>query len=215
MHTHTILKTLTLTLSTASIAAIAALPGVAADFNGLQSTGLDCSSSLVTAGGSDFTACQGAFKGNDTGAKSALLEALNGGLFDEFTEPGTWSLWGKSDEGQFFAEQGNTSGTWNLLNGDSLTGPFVLSLKASNAYSAYLFNEGTEILGGTFSTGGVSTNRKGKAQDLSHASIFVQTAANDNSVELDEPSLSGSGYLLLLAGAPLALSMSKSKQKEA
>ncbi|RZM82728.1 hypothetical protein [Leptolyngbya iicbica] len=211
MKTSIALQALALTLSTVGTLAVTTLPSQAADLGGLQVTGLDCSSALVTAGGANFATCQGAFTGNDTGAQSAFLTALNDGLFADFTEASDWSLWGKSDEGDFTADQGEVAGTWSLLNMDSLTGPFVLSLKSSNAFSAYLFTDATTVTDGTFSTLGVSTNAKGKPQALSHASIFVPASVSQEVVELDEPSLSITGVLMLLAGAPLAMAMTKTK----
>lgn len=131
-----------------------------------------CSSATVTAGGVGYTACRGAFEGNDTGAGNPLLTLLNGGLFAAEAGSGTWTQLGKSDSGQFKADEGSTSGNWSLLTGQKLSGTFVLSLKASTYYSAYLFTNLSDITGGFFETIGVSTNKKGMAQGLSHASLF-------------------------------------------
>ncbi len=143
MNAKVTLKTLSLAFATMSAITVTALPSQAADLGGLQAIGLDCSNGLVTAGGSDFTACEGAFVGNDTDAENTFLTALNNGLFADFTDASIWLLWGKSDADNFAADQGKTDGRWGLLGADSLTGPFVLSLKASNTFSAYLFTDAT------------------------------------------------------------------------
>jgi hypothetical protein len=189
-----------------------ALPSAAASFGNLKATGLDCTHALVTAGDHDFLACAGAFEGNDTGNGNPLLTELNNGLFDDYVSGGTWSLLGKSDEGDFNADQGQTIGNWSLAAGDTLGSPFVLSLKASNSFSAYLFNDVSDIIDGTFTTAGVSTNKNGKSQDLSHASLFVLANAEEEIVELSENSFSASSILMFLMGAPMALALTKTKK---
>jgi hypothetical protein len=135
---------------------------------------VSCKSGSVTATGfGGATACAGSFSGNDTGAGNPLLTSLNGGLFSSFTGNTTWKLLGKSDAANsgFTASNGATKGSWSLLQ--AITGPFVISLKSSTGYSAYFFDGKTPITSGTFNTLGVSVNKQGKAQALSHASIFV------------------------------------------
>lgn len=150
---------------------------------------VSCSSGAVTASGfGDATACAGAFDGNDTGAQGTLLTKLNDeGLFDSFVGDATWSLLGKSDDGSgiLTASNGLASGTWSLLT--AITQPFVLSLKAGNSYSAYLFDGTTPITSGTFETLGVSVNGRGNAQALSHASIFIADVDDNGSVDVPEP----------------------------
>jgi hypothetical protein len=152
---------------------------------------LSCSNGSVTADGfGAATACAGSFTGNDTGAKSTLLSNLNNGLFSDFVGTAEWSLFGKSDDGNnsFTASNNQTSGTWQLLT--AITQPFVISFKSANSYSAYLFDGSTPITSGTFNTLGVSVNGKGKAQALSHASIFIANVTapeEDDNVEVPEP----------------------------
>jgi hypothetical protein len=205
-------SSLSTAISVIGLITATALPSSAAS---LTMTGVDCSNSLVTAGGSDFSACAGAFSGNDTGNGNPFLQELNTGLFDDYIEGGTWSLFGKSDEGAFLADQGQTTGDWSLLNGNGLSQPFVISLKASNSFSAYLFAEVSEIIDvtfGTFTTDGVSTNPTGKAQDLSHASIFIHSAPEEEPVELSEASFSPGSLLMFLAGAPMFFAIAKIKK---
>lgn len=189
-----------------------AQPSAAASFGNLDATGLDCTNALVTAGDHDFSACAGAFEGNDTGNGNPLLTELNNGLFDDYVSGGTWSLFGKSDEGDFNADEGQALGNWSLAAGDTLGSPFVLSLKSSNSFSAYLFNDVSDIVDGTFTTAGVSTNKSGKSQDLSHASIFIHSAPVEEPTEISEASLSPGSILMFLMGAPLAFAVTKTKK---
>lgn len=146
-----------------------------------------CSAGSVTANGfGSATACEGAFSGNDTGAGDPLLTSLNGGLFSNFTGNAEWEFLGKSDQNNsiFTADNDATSGDWSILQ--AITSPFVISLKAGNAYSAYFFNSNTSITSGTFNTLGVSVNKNGNPQALSHASLFVVKTDNPPE-EVPEP----------------------------
>ncbi|MDY6899260.1 MAG: PEP-CTERM sorting domain-containing protein, partial [Cyanobacteriota bacterium] len=53
-----------------------------------QAASLSCNAGTVTAGGQDYTACEGTFSGNDTGNKSSFLDDLNDGLL--FQEVASW-----------------------------------------------------------------------------------------------------------------------------
>ncbi|GAP97941.1 hypothetical protein NIES2104_44940 [Leptolyngbya sp. NIES-2104] len=116
------------------------------------------------------TSCIGAFEGNDAqgNGTGALFNQLSTGVFNGLTN---WEFVGKSDEGAFNAP-GGSSGTWNIAT--SINSPFVLSLKAANSWSAYFFEnaDALAVFGGTWETDGVSTNKRGIAQDLSHATIY-------------------------------------------
>ncbi|MEA5552511.1 PEP-CTERM sorting domain-containing protein [Anabaena cylindrica UHCC 0172] len=139
-------------------------------------TGLACNNSDVKFGALSATACEGAFEGNDTGAKGTLLSKLNNNLFSSEIGTGVqWTLAGKSDSGDFTADNtadGDLTLAGNLTS--FLGKTFVVSLKASTSYSAYLFEnfQGT-TLEAVYNTIGVSTNKQGTAQGLSHASLFL------------------------------------------
>ncbi|WP_416676260.1 PEP-CTERM sorting domain-containing protein [Egbenema bharatensis] len=187
-------------LFSASLIAISALSLSAMS---ASAASLSCSNGSVTANGfGSATACAGSFTGNDTGASSTLLADLNGGLFSSYVGTAQWSLFGKSDDGNnsFTASNNQTSGTWQLLN--AITQPFVISFKAGNAYSAYLFDGSTPITSGTFDTLGVSVNGKGNARDLSHASIFIANVApkDNNNVEVPEPGMMAALGMVAIGG---------------
>ncbi|VXD17000.1 conserved exported hypothetical protein [Planktothrix serta PCC 8927] len=158
-----------------------------------------CSTSDISLGGVlgdlvDATACKGAFGENDTGKQGTLLGKLDAGLFaTEFdnNEEVSWSLLAKSDETNnlFDAKENFNTGDWSFKQALS-TDTFVLSLKSSTGYSAYLFKDydWTKGLTGIFNTIGVSTN-KGQGQALSHASLFAAnvTTVTPPPVEVPEP----------------------------
>lgn len=157
------------------------------------------------------TACEGAFQGNDTGASSTLLSDLNGGMFSSFVGADTtWSLGAKSDDAGSWlsADQDENSGRWSLLDTIS-SGTFVLSLKAGNYYSAYLFQGidfATTGLQGVFDTVGVAFNSNNlEGLDLSHASIFV--ASGGDTTPVPEPAT-----LLGLAVVGGGLSLSRRRK---
>ncbi|MBE9052706.1 PEP-CTERM sorting domain-containing protein [Nostocales cyanobacterium LEGE 11386] len=145
------------------------------------SSSVKCSLTDVFIGSVSASACQGPFSGNDTGAGNPLLTELNNGLFNVGTNV-TWELVGKSDSSQnnqfgFQAQNDSSTGTWSLDQAlDSGPSTFVISLKSSTSYSAYLFqniNLSQTGLEGIFNTIGVSLAGNGKSgKDLSHASLF-------------------------------------------
>ncbi|MEA5418143.1 PEP-CTERM sorting domain-containing protein [Spirulina sp. CCNP1310] len=157
------------------------------------SASTDCAAGGV--GLLEYAACVTA-SGNDVGDKGTLLSGLqSGSLFSGFdTSAFEWSVVGKSDEGNNPLSAGKKStGSWSL-SGLNLTGPFVVSLKAGNEYSAYYFNNVTEAINsGTFSTA--------NGKDLSHMTIAAATTPGTPSTGTPEPfSMIGAG-LAIGAGA--------------
>ena len=144
-----------------------------------------CSLNNISIGGTAATDCKGPFEGNDTGAQGTLLTNLNNGLFNVGTNV-AWELAGKSDEGGnsygFTAKNDFSTGNWGLGN-SSISNPvtglstFVISLKTSTAYSAYLFKDidlSKTGLTGAFNTIGVALDGSGNnGKALSHASLFI------------------------------------------
>jgi hypothetical protein len=141
-------------------------------------TSVVCNITDIKFGSLTATACEGAFSGNDTGAGKPLETLLDGGLFSDFVGTGVdWSLLGKSDDTnpEFITAANTANGTLTIANDFSWLGKtFVISLKASNSYSAYLFqNFQSANLQAIYNTIGVSQNGQGNAQGLSHASVFL------------------------------------------
>ncbi|MBD2725293.1 PEP-CTERM sorting domain-containing protein [Nostoc sp. FACHB-892] len=175
---------------------------VYATSNANQTSSAICQLSDISLGGVLATACEGPIAGNDTGDKGSLLPDLNNGLFSSFVGTNVkWSLAGKSDENPFAITADNklSSGTWRL--GEALaSNTFVVSLKAGDAYTAYLFKDYdfSKGLTGVFNTIGVALEGNGKAgKELSHASLFVpKTGTNPPPTSVPEPaSLLGLGLV--------------------
>jgi hypothetical protein len=142
-----------------------------------------CTAGTVTASGfGSSTGCIGSFAGNDVtngvpgGGDDPLLDQLTTGVFGGIAN---WTFLEKVDApgtaGSVFSwnETSEGNGTWNVSS--AITSPFVLSLKAGNAWSAYYFaNNGTSITNGFWNTLGVALAGNGtNGKALSHASIFV------------------------------------------
>ncbi|MBW4476566.1 MAG: PEP-CTERM sorting domain-containing protein [Tolypothrix brevis GSE-NOS-MK-07-07A] len=178
---------------------------------------LACNVTDVLIGKTNATACKGPFDGNDTGAGNPLLTQLNNGLFD-LGSNANWSLAGKSDSNEnnlfgFKAQNGSDAGSWGL--GKALgSGPstFVISLKSSTKYSAYLFKDidfTKTGLDGFFNTIGVAlagNGKEGKGKELSHASLFVASYVKPPQppkVRVPEPSAS-IGLGLVVGGMVIA-----------
>lgn len=168
-----------------------------------------CNTNNVLLGGVKATACQNE-EGNDTGNKGTLEGLLDSGkMFGSFVGTGVdWTLVGKSDSGTggnfgFFADNGeNKNGDWGFKKALN-TNTFVVSLKAGEGYSAYLFNnyDWSKGLTGIFDTIGVALDGSGNAgRALSHASIFasnIKVVTPPPPAEVPEPAtLVGLGLAL-------------------
>lgn len=135
---------------------------------------LTCASGSATsnplAGGSSlsYTQCLDPVSGNDVSSTIAadltafLDDTLGDWVFDGKYEGGKNSS-GPNDYGFSWVQTGKGAGTWSLAK--AVTTPFVISLKAGNAYTAYHFDGATSFDSGTWATF--------DQKDLSHASFFV------------------------------------------
>lgn len=116
-----------------------------------------------------WTDCAGAFSGNDKNQQADVLATL----VAEFGLSGA-VYQGASDDagnGPFVANSGGASGV--LTFDAAIDSPFVLSLKAGDAFSLYYFDgQGAPISAIDFSTLGVSVNPNGAGNGLSHASVY-------------------------------------------
>lgn len=135
--------------------------------------------SALTAMNPDAIACSGAWSGNNVNQQAASISRL--GLdFHQFVGNGTWAYIGTTNAGSAVGPFGTVPGsiTGTLSLDSPITGFFALALKSSTNFSFYLFNGGTSGISRVdFTTIGTSLNKKGIAQDLSHASLYDFDAA--------------------------------------
>ncbi len=148
-----------------------------------QAQAVNCMDGTVTADGrGNFDACIGAFDGNEGAMDGAvLLSEINTGVFGGITN---WTFDAKYDVDSNAIDAGlntlnfditgsGSSGTWSITPETDI--PLVLSLKSSTHWSAYYFEGGILTSGGTWNTNGVSLNKKGIPQGLSHGTISFFT----------------------------------------
>ncbi len=135
-----------------------------------------------------FTSCSGSYTlgggqndVTDGGADNLATQQLNDNdLFGD----GDWLFGAKYDgntsgsnnEGFSVDGLGSTSGTFSFANMDWETTEVAISLKSAKGYSLYYLTESDLDDNGelAWDTAGTSTNRKGKAQALSHISYFTR-----------------------------------------
>ena len=151
-----------------------------------------CTASVLTPGPNGSPACSGAWAGNNVNQEADVLQSI----FDTWGV--TASYQGTTDSGMSNGPFSNVDGTANgsVTFNAPLSGTFILALKASNQFSLFFFDNAVGIGTIQYNTAGVSVNKKGKAQGLSHASLYV---AQPTSVP--EPTtifLLGSGLLALM-----------------
>ncbi|MFQ4137599.1 PEP-CTERM sorting domain-containing protein [Nodosilinea sp. PGN35] len=155
------------------------------------------------AGGSSlsYSQCMTA-SGNDVSSSIAanltafLDSTLGDWVFDGKYEDGKNSS-GPNDYGFSWTQTGKGSGTWSVS--DTLTSPFVISLKAGNAYTAYYFDSVASFNSGTWATF--------DQKDLSHASLFVAKGTfvpEEPKTAVPEPASTAALVLVGLSAAGLA-----------
>lgn len=76
---------------------------------------------------------------------------------------------------------GNTSGQWTYSGSTDLSSPFVVVLKSSISYAAYLFNNLTGVKGGSFVINFLNASGK-KAGAISHLNIYKATGTFTNTI---------------------------------
>ncbi len=156
---------------------------------------------LVGGGAMSATDCIGQFGGNDAqgDGSGALFDQLSTGVFNGITD---WDFIGKSDSGggllNFDVDSDGTVGNWSVDS--SINGPFVISLKAGNYWSAYFFESAEDVLGGSWITNGVATNKQGVPLGLSHATLFVADVP-DVVKDIPEPASAAALGLVALGAA--------------
>lgn len=152
MSSRSILSALALTA-----AALVAAPAHAA----LTFSGVACDGNgTVLPANTGYLDCAGAYDGNNKNQETDVLAAIS----SEFGLSGLTSIYDVSGSA-------GESGTFDL---SSITSPFVLALKAGNAFSLYAFSSGSEIDWDTLGVG--FTNPSGQThfgQELSHATVYT------------------------------------------
>lgn len=164
-----------------------------------------CSVTDVTGNGADANFCLN-FAGNDSNydgdGGGPIPAGFENYINSSFALLSTidWDLDGKSDSGPDNVNDiggDPQSGNWSVLI--PVDAYFVVVLKASSFFAAYLFTSGSGITGGTFDVSGITTDDKtaGKHAGLSHLSVY--TSDFDPSPDPDPIPLPG-GIVLLLSG---------------
>lgn len=143
-----------------------------------------CGDTLVTI----YDDCSGAWEGNSQGSPAQVADIIN-----EIENVQGWGT--VTNIINDFSGSGGTSGVLDL---SSISGPFVIALKAGNAFSLY-YQAGDGVANWAWDTLGVSLNKQGIPQDLSHTTIYSL---------VPEPET----YAMLLAGLGL-LGFSMRKQR--
>jgi hypothetical protein len=187
-----------ITLSAAVMAMGLAVAVAAPAKAALIGTGHDCAArGALTAFAPDAVACAGAFAGNDRNQLDDTLLSMTA-VFGGTTGPGVWTYRetvDKRTEGAILdrvVEDASGSIEFKL----PMTGLFSLVLKAGNQFSLYLFDASASSIDEVFfTTSGVSVNKKGKPQDLSHVSLYTFEAA-DNGTNPAAVPLPAPGVLL-------------------
>jgi len=131
-----------------------------------------CSTADVTVDESNAFLCAGSFEGNDSkdfDINTIFGEPLSDITWDEAAKVTTPT----SETGDHHLEAtAGTSGTWTYTGTDTLSSPFVIILKASSEYSAYLFKGIESAKTGTFLISFFTSNNEQSTPDLSHISIY-------------------------------------------
>ena len=157
-----------------SLLCVVAVPASSADAQLTAGSTACINNSALTLMNPDAIACSGSWSGNNVNQQAAVLSRL-GIDFQSYVGAGLWTYLGTTDAGSTSGPFGYVPGTiTGALTFDSpMTGFFALALKSSTKFSIYLFDGGVGGLSGIdFTTIGTSLNKRGIAQDLSHASLY-------------------------------------------
>ena len=176
--------------STLKVAAVATLAISAMSAHAaLTLTGLSCSNSILNPA---YTACSGAFDGNNLGNAARLADvqaavnSLSGSTALTFAGSST-----DASNGPFTSSPTGNAGT--LTFDSAIDGAFVLALKAGDAFSLFYYDgSGAPISSIDFTTLGVSVNVRGIGNGLSHATLYEGAPVPS----IPEPET----YALMLAG---------------
>lgn len=152
------LRKLTLSLMAVSFLTFGSAAHAVPPSDDLVPTGLSCTATVATI----YDACSGAWEGNNSGNPNRL-DKVNDEIFNAFG----------FTVGSFFdiSADGPNEGTLNFA---PVSGPFVIALKAGNAFSLYYEdNAGGPVSSFVYDTLGVQVNKNGIGAGLSHATIYL------------------------------------------
>ncbi len=182
--------------------------------SGSSVTSLTCSAGYVTSNplgtGSSvsYSECLAPVRGNDVTSSidENLTAFLNqnlgeGWVFDSKYEGGR-STSGPNSYGFSWVQSGKGTGTWSVSQ--TLSSPFVISLKAGTTYTSYYVEGGSDTLSGTWATF--------DQKDLSHASIFVGRSLTSEPPKTTVPEPAAGAALGLFSLAAFGRTQQKSSQ---
>tara|TARA_R110002074_G_scaffold114782_1_gene245459 strand:- start:88865 stop:89437 length:573 start_codon:yes stop_codon:yes gene_type:complete len=125
-----------------------------------------CAVTDVTIEGSASDVCAGPIAGN---VSAGVINAA----FGESGSSVIWTLAFKSPDDPELDAPEATSGTWKYT-GPTISSPFIITLKGSNNFSAYLFKTLGDLVNGNEGTFLMSfLNNGGRTPELSHMSIYT------------------------------------------
>lgn len=159
-----------LTLFACLIMGVTSITQAASNYE-LITTGGSCNKNDVTAEDTSSAMCLD-YSGNQDGADYKSSINTDFGLSNTIKWDGTIH----SDDGTL----STTDTTWTYSG--TLSAPFVIILKATNAFTAYLFDAPDVANDGTYEVS--ITNKKGIAHDLSHMTIYTTTSGQAPGIDI-------------------------------
>jgi hypothetical protein len=118
------------------------------------------------------------YSGNDKNYQvSPSAAGYENYIASDFSVAGDWKLFGATDSGPNTVTASDLqAGTWSV--DPNVSSPFVVVLKASTYFAAYLFEGLSGVPGGEFSVEGTTVKTSGNGAgfaDLSHISVYDTT----------------------------------------
>lgn len=129
------------------------------------------------------TACSGAWVGNNKNQEAGVLAELAA-----MSGTADWS---------YAIDLTASGGSTGTLTFEALSGPFAVALKAANGFSLYYFDGSSGPVSSlNYSTAGTAINTIGKAQGLSHASLYLAPVPEPGSTALMLAGLAGVAFVV-------------------
>lgn len=195
--------------TTAAAVFVAFSSTVPAAHAALVHIGANCDVTAVTLAGTNASACEGIFAGNDSNQD---VSGLFGGAWTYVTKYDLDSGATSGDASVGLTADAGSSGDWSVSSWGAMTDAMVI-LKGGKSFSAFLLDDLTLGTSGTFDTTGAAIKgnaKKGKLKfgpDLSHISLYSRnTTPPDDNTGPDPVPLPAGGWLILTGLAALAAS---------